>query len=82
VKLSTSAELTQSDLDINRRLLTALVKNHTFDPVSSTLDALANDERLGLISDAQLLRLLSSWHRSLAETLDSITVMLDQLTTS
>ncbi len=64
-RLSTTAELTESDLDTNRRFLTALVKNHTFDPVTATLDALANDGRLGLISDAQLLSQLSSWQQSL-----------------
>lgn len=62
---STTAELVESDLDTNRHFLTALVKNHTFDPITTTLDALANDGRLGLISDAGLLSKLSSWQRSL-----------------
>ena len=69
-RLSTAAELTESDLDTNRRFLTALVKNHTFDPVTTTLDALANDGRLGLISDAQLLRQLSNWQRNLDNIVD------------
>jgi len=60
-----TAELIESDPDVNRLFLTALVKNHTFDPVTATLDALANDGRLGLISDTQLLAQLSNWQRSL-----------------
>jgi hypothetical protein len=61
----TTAELVEIDPDAIRKLLTALVKNHTFDPVSATLDALVNDGRLGLISNAQLLTQLSNWRRSL-----------------
>jgi hypothetical protein len=74
-KLSTATELSESDLDTNRRFLTALVKNHTFDPVSTTLDALSNDGRLGLLSDAQLLQLLSRWHREL-DNIDDISFEL------
>ena len=62
---ATNAELVESNPDTIRNFLTALVKNHTFDPVSATLDALVNDGRLGLISDAQLLSELSNWRRSL-----------------
>jgi hypothetical protein len=65
---ATTADLTEGDLDTNRRILTALVKNHTFDPVTATLNALANDGRLGLISDTQLLAQLSNWQ----QTLDNI----------
>ena len=61
----TTAELIEIDPGGNRSFLTALVKNHTFDPVTATLDALANDGRLGLISDAQLLAQLSYWQRKL-----------------
>jgi len=62
---ATPAELTEIDPDAIRRILTGLVKNHTFDPVTATLDALANDGRLGLISDPQLLGHLSKWRRDL-----------------
>jgi len=61
----TDAELVGVDPDTIRKTLTALAKNHTFDPVTATLDALVNDGRLGLISDAQLLTQLSGWRRSL-----------------
>ena len=61
----TDAELAAVDPDVIRKFLTALTKNHTFDPVTATLDALVNDGRLGLISDAQLLTQLSGWRRSL-----------------
>lgn len=61
----TTAELVEIDPDTIRGFLTALAKNHTFDPVTATLDALVNDGRLGLISDAQLLNQLSNWQRSL-----------------
>jgi hypothetical protein len=61
----TTAELVEIDPDAIRKFLTALAKNHTFDPVSATLDALVNDGRLGLISDAQLLTQLSNWRRTL-----------------
>ena len=64
-KSATVAELIEYDIDTNRRTLSALVKNHTFDPVTATLDALANDGRLALISDAKLLARLSHWQRSL-----------------
>lgn len=59
------AELVEMDPEAIRNILTALVKNHTFDPVTATLDALVNDGRLGLISDAHLLAQLSNWRRSL-----------------
>ncbi len=62
---ATVAELIAHDIHTNRQILTALVKNHTFDPVTATLDALANDGRLALISDAKLLARLSHWQRSL-----------------
>lgn len=61
----TTAELVEIDPDTIRKFLTALAKNHTFDPVTATLDALVNDGRLGLISDTQLLTQLSNWRRSL-----------------
>lgn len=61
----TTTELIEIDPKAIRSFLTALVKNHTFDPVTATLDALANDGRLGLISDAQLLAQLSIWQRKL-----------------
>jgi len=61
----TTAELIEIDPKAIRSFLTALAKNHTFDPVTATLDALANDGRLGLISDAQLLAQLSYWQRKL-----------------
>ena len=64
-QLATPAELTEIDPDAIRQILTGLVKNHTFDPATATLDALANDGRLGLISDPQLLRHLSKWRRDL-----------------
>jgi len=64
-KSATIDELTEHDLDTNRQFLTAFVKNHTFDPVTATLDALANDGRLALISDAKLLAQLSHWQQSL-----------------
>jgi len=62
---ATTAELIEIDPDTKRKFLTAFVKNHTFDPVTATLDALVNDGRLGMISDAQLLTQLSSWQRNL-----------------
>ncbi len=62
---ATTAELTENDPDKNIRFLSAIVMNHTFDPVTATLDALANDGRLGLIGDTQLLAQLSSWQREL-----------------
>jgi hypothetical protein len=62
---ATGAELIEHDIGTNRQILTALVKNHTFDPVTATLDALANDGRLALISDTNLLGQLSHWQRSL-----------------
>lgn len=62
---ATNAELVAIDPDRIRKFLTALVKNHTFDPVAATLDALVNDGRMGLISDARLLAHLSNWRRSL-----------------
>jgi hypothetical protein len=62
---ATTAELIEIDSDTTRYFLTALSKNHTFDPVTSTLDALVNDGRLGLISDDQLLEQLSDWRRKL-----------------
>lgn len=62
---ATVTELIEHDPDTNRQILTALVKNHTFDPVTATLDALANDGRLALISDARLLARLSHWQRNL-----------------
>jgi len=61
----TIAELVEMDSDAIRSFLTALVKNHTFDPVTATLDALISDGRLGLISDPQLLTQLSNWRRRL-----------------
>ena len=60
---STAAELIESDPRAIRNFLTALAKNHTFDPVTATLDALVNDGRLGLISDVHLLAQLSYWQR-------------------
>ena len=62
---ATTAELIEIDPDTKRKFLTAFVKNHTFDPVTATLDALVNDGRLGMISDAQLLTQLSSWQSNL-----------------
>jgi hypothetical protein len=62
---ATSAELTDLESDAIRSILTGLVKNHTFDPITATLDALANDGRLGLISDSQLLGHLSKWRGEL-----------------
>lgn len=62
---ATPAELAEIDPDAIRPIISALFKNHTFDPVTATLDALANDGRLGLISDAQLLRHLSRWRSDL-----------------
>ncbi len=69
-KSATPAELAEIDADAVRRILTGLVKNHTFDPVTATLDALANDGRLGLISDPQLLGHLSKWRRDLDDIED------------
>lgn len=68
---ATPTELTEIDADAIRKILTGLVKNHTFDPVTATLDALANDGRLGLISDPQLLGHLSKWRRDL-DNIDDI----------
>jgi hypothetical protein len=62
---ASDAELSEIGPDAIRSILSGLVKNHTFDPESATLDALANDGRLGLISDSQLLRHLSKWQRDL-----------------
>lgn len=62
---ATPAELSVIDPDAIRPIISGLFKNHTFDPVTATLDALANDGRLGLISDAQLLRRLSRWRSDL-----------------
>lgn len=65
-----TAELIEIDSTAIQYFLTALVKNHTFDPVTATLDALANDGRLGLISDAQLLAQLSNWRRNVDNIAD------------
>lgn len=62
---ATPVELAEIDPDAIRLILSGLVKNHTFDPVTATLDALVSDGRLGLISDYQLLRQLSNWRREL-----------------
>ena len=62
---ATTDELIEIDPDAIRWILSGLVKNHTFDPLTATLDALANDGRLGLISDPQLLGHLSKWRREL-----------------
>lgn len=62
---ATPVELTELDAESVRFVLTSLVKNHTFDPVTANLDALANDGRLGLISDPELLGYLSKWRREL-----------------
>ncbi len=62
---ATPAELAEIDPDAIQPILSGLTKNHTFDPVSATLDALANDGRLGLISNPQLLRQLSNWRTEL-----------------
>ena len=62
---ATPDEFVEIDPDAIRWILTGLVKNHTFDPVTATLDALANDGRLGLISNPQLLGHLSKWRREL-----------------
>ena len=67
---ATPAEFAEIDPDAIRRILTGLVKNHTFDPVTATLDALVNDGRLGLISDPQLLRQLSNWRSELDNIAD------------
>jgi len=67
---ATPAELTEINPDAIRPILSGLLKNHTFDPVTATLDALANDGRLGLISDSQLLRRLSGWRRDLDNIAD------------
>lgn len=72
---ATPAELTEINPDAVRRILAGLVKNHTFDPVTATLDALANDGRLGLISDPQLLGRLSQW-RSDLENIEDISFEL------
>lgn len=62
---STPAQLAETDADTIRLIVSGLVKNHTFDPVSATLDALANDGRLGLISNHELLKQLSKWQSDL-----------------
>jgi hypothetical protein len=62
---ATPAELAEIDPAAIQPILSGLTKNHTFDPVSATLDALANDGRLGLISNPQLLRQLSNWRTEL-----------------
>ena len=67
---ATPAELTEINPDAIRPILSGLLKNNTFDPVTATLDALANDGRLGLISDSRLLRELSSWRRDLDNIAD------------
>ena len=67
---ATPAELTETNPDAIRSILSGLLKNHTFDPVTVTLDALANDGRLGLISDSQLLSKLSRWRRDLDNIAD------------
>jgi hypothetical protein len=59
------AELVDINPDAIRQIISGLIRNHTFDPVTATLDALANDGRLGLISDAQLLKRLSRWRSEL-----------------
>ena len=69
---ATPSELAEFKPDAIRHTLTGLTKNHTFDPVTATLDALANDERLELISDPQLLRKLSNWRRELDNIEDII----------
>ena len=72
---ATTAELIEINPDANRPFISALVKNHIFDPVTATLDALANDGRLGLIGDAQLLTQLSNWRRRV-DNIDDISFEL------
>ena len=67
---STPEELVETDPEQVRWIITGLVKNHTFDPVTATFDALANDGRLGLISEPRLLRQLSRWQRDLDNIVD------------
>ena len=67
---ATPAELAEINPDAIRPIIGGLLKNHTFDPVTATLDALANDGRLGLISDSQVLRQLSSWRKELDNIAD------------
>ena len=67
---ATPAELTEINTDAVGPIISSLLKNNTFDPVTATLDALANDGRLGLISDSQVLRQLSSWRRDLDNIAD------------
>ncbi len=67
---ATPAELTEINPDAIRPIISGLLKNNTFDPVTATLDALANDGRLGLISDSQLLSKLSRWRRDLDNIAD------------
>ena len=69
------AELNEFNADAIQLTLTGLSKNHTFDQVTATLDALANDGRLGLISDPELLRNLSKWRREL-DNIDDISFEL------
>ena len=62
---ATPAELASMDSDSVRPIIGSFVITATFDPLTATLDSLSNDGRLGLISDPELLRHLSSWQRSL-----------------
>jgi len=66
----THAELAKMNPDTIRPIIGGLAITITFDPVTATLDALANDGRLGLISDFQLLSQLSNWQTALDDLED------------
>jgi hypothetical protein len=64
---STPAQLAKVDRDAARQILASLVMAGTFDPVTTTLDSLVSDGRLGLVRDPALLAHLSNWQRALSD---------------
>ena len=59
------SEIVEFDAEAVRVTMVSLVTPASFNPVTATLDALSSDGRMGLISDPQLLRQLSSWQKAL-----------------
>jgi len=62
---ATQTELEATELGAIGDLVLSLTASATFDPITSTLDALAGDGRLGLISDPEIREHLSMWLQGL-----------------
>ncbi len=64
---ATHAELAQTPSDSVELVVVSLAVSLTYDPVSSALEALINDGRLGLIRDGDLRESLATWRRALED---------------